>query len=54
MESFTESQIQGMIDELKDEFGPEIVTRELAVLELEDMKRKGCALEYACKFDQCR
>lgn len=53
MANFTELQIQGMIDDLKDEFGPEIATRELAVLELEDMKRKGCALEYACKFDQC-
>ena len=53
MANFTESQIQGMIDDLKDEFGPEIVTRELALLELEDMKRKGCVLKYACKFDQC-
>lgn len=54
MTNFTEKQIQGMIAELKDEFGSEIATRELALLELEDMKRKGCALEYACKFDQCR
>ena len=54
MANFTEKQIQGMIAELKDEFGSEIATRELALLELEDMKRKGCALEYACKFDQCR
>ena len=53
MADFTEDQIQGMIDDLKDEFGPEIATRELALLELEDMKRKGCVLEYACKFDQC-
>ena len=54
MANFTEKQIQGMIAELRDEFGSEIATRELALLELEDMKRKGCALEYACKFDQCR
>ena len=54
MANFTEKQIQGMLAELKDEFGSEIATRELALLELEDMKRKGCALEYACKFDQCR
>ena len=54
MANFTEKQIQGMIAELKDEFGSEIATLELALLELEDMKRKGCALEYACKFDQCR
>ena len=54
MANFTEKQIQGMLTELKDEFGSKIATRELALLELEDMKRKGCALEYACKFDQCR
>ena len=54
MANFTEKQIQGMIAELRDEFGSEIATLELALLELEDMKRKGCALEYACKFDQCR
>ena len=54
MANFNEKQIQGMLAELKDEFGPDIATRELAVLELEDMKRKGCALEYACKFDWCR
>ena len=54
MANFTEKQIQGMIAELRNEFGSEIATRELALLELEDMKRKGCALEYACKFDQCR
>ena len=53
MANFTEKQIQGMIAELRDEFGSEIATRELALLELEDMKRKGCALEYACKYDQC-
>ena len=54
MTNFTEKQIQGMLDDLRDEFGWDIATRELALLELEDMKRKGCALEYACKFDQCR
>ena len=54
MTNFTEKQIQGMIDEIRDMFGSDIATRELALLELEDMKRKGCALEYACKFDQCR
>ena len=53
MANFTEKQIQGMLDDLRDEFGWDIATRELALLELEDMKRKGCALEYACKFDQC-
>ena len=54
MANFTEKQIQGMLDDLRDEFGWDITTRELALLELEDMKRKGCALEYACKYDQCR
>ena len=54
MDNFTEKQIQGMLAELRDMFGSDIATRELALLELEDMKRKGCALEYACKYDQCR
>ena len=54
MANFTEKQIQGMLAELRDMFGSDIATRELALLELEDMKRKGCALEYACKYDQCR
>ncbi len=54
MSNFTEKQIQGMIAEIRDMFGSDIATRELALLELEDMKRKGCALEYACKYDQCR
>ena len=53
MANFTEKQIQGKITDLRDEFGPDIATHELALLELEDMKRKGCALEYACKYDQC-
>ena len=42
MANFTEKQIQGMLDDLRDEFGQDIATRELALLELEDMKRKGC------------
>ena len=54
MTNFTEKQIQGMLAELRDMFGSDIATRELALLELEDLKRKGCALEYACKYDQCR
>ena len=45
MANFSETQIQGMITALEDEFGPEIATRELAILELEDLKRKGCTLE---------
>ena len=51
---FSEARIQSMITELKDEYGPEIATRELALLELEDMARKGCAHESANRFDQCR
>ena len=54
MDNFTEKQIQGMLAELRDMFGSDIATRELALLELEDLKRKGCVLEYACKYDQCR
>ena len=53
MANFTEKQIQGMLDDLRDEFGPDIATRELALLELEDMKRKGCT-GYAFTYDQCR
>ena len=53
MANFTEKQIQGMITDLRDEFGPDIATRELALLELEDMKRKGCT-GYAFTYDQCR
>ena len=53
MANFTEKQIQGMIADLRDEFGPDIATRELALLELEDMKRKGCT-GYAFTYDQCR
>jgi len=43
-----------MLNELKDEFGPDIATRKLAILELEDLERKGCTHETANKFDQCR
>ena len=53
MANFTEKQIQGMLDNLRDEFGPDIATRDLALLELEDMKRKGCT-GYAFTYDQCR
>ena len=53
MANFTEKQIQGMLDDLRDEFGPDIATRELALLELEDMKRKGCT-GYAFTYDQCQ
>ena len=53
MANFTEKQIQGMLDDLRDEFGQDIATRELALLELEDMKRKGCT-GYAFTYDQCR
>lgn len=54
MANFSESRIRSMIAELRDEFGPDIATRELALLELEDMERKGCSHESANKFDQCR
>lgn len=46
MATFTETQIHKMLTELKDEFGPEIATRELALLTLEDLERKGCHVEY--------
>ena len=54
MANFSESRIRSMIAELRDEFGPDIATRELAILELEDMERKGCTHESANKYDQCR
>ena len=54
MANFSESRIQTMLSELRDEFGPDIATRELAILELEDLARKGCTHEYASKFDMCR
>ena len=46
MADFTEPQIQGMLKALRDDMGYP-ATRELAILELEDMKRKGCLLERA-------
>ena len=52
MANFTEKQIQGMIADLRDEFGPDIATRELALLELKDLKRKGCT-GYAFTYDLC-
>lgn len=45
MANFTEKQIQEMISTLKWDFGVENNTRELAILELEDLRRKGCTLE---------
>jgi len=44
MANFTEPQIQGMLKALRDDMGYP-ATRELAILELEDMKRKGCLCE---------
>lgn len=54
MADFNETQIQTMIKQLRDEYGPDIATHELAVLELEDMERKGCVLDFANRFDECR
>lgn len=51
--NFSEARIQAMLGELRDEFGPDIATRELAILELEDLERKGCTHESARKFDLC-
>lgn len=50
MADFTEKQIEGMCKNLKDYggFDPAFITRELAILELEDLKRKGCTLEDNC------
>ena len=53
MANFSKAQIDGMLTQLRDEFGPDIATEELALLELEDMQRKGCALEYAYRFECC-
>ena len=53
MANFTETQIQTMIKQLRDEYSPDIATRELAILELEDMKRKGCVLDFANRYDEC-
>lgn len=46
MANFTEKQIQEMMTALKWEYGFDNNTRELAILELEDLKRKGCTLEH--------
>ena len=54
MANFNETQIQTMIKHLRDEFGPDTATRELAILELEDMKRKGCVLDFDNRYDECR
>jgi len=54
MANFTETQIQQMMKALKWDFGVKNNTRELAILELEDMERKGCTHESANTFDQCR
>lgn len=54
MANFNETQIQTMIKQLRDEYGSDIATRELAILELEDMERKGCVLDFSNRFDECR
>lgn len=46
MADFSEKLIQSTLKALKDDMGYP-ATRELAILELEDMKRKGCLLERA-------
>lgn len=46
MADFSEKLIQSTLKALKDDMGY-LATRELAILELEDMKRKGCLLERA-------
>lgn len=54
MANFTEDQIQKMMWALKNEYcNPEVATRELAILELEDLKRKGCTLENLCECHGC-
>lgn len=47
MAQFTETQITDMMKFIKDYDGvdPDNITRELAILELEDIKRKGCTCE---------
>ena len=47
MADFSEKLIQSTIKSLKEDCGLSVVTRELAILELEDMQRKGCLLERA-------
>ena len=53
MANFTEIQIQQMMTALKWDFGVENNTRELAILELEDLKRKGCTLEHIGECHGC-
>ena len=53
MANFTEKQIQQMITALKWDFGIDNNTRELAILELEDLKRKGCTLEHIGECHGC-
>ena len=54
MAEFTEDQIRKMLWALKNEYcNPEVATRELAILELEDLKRKGCTLENLCECHGC-
>ncbi len=45
MARFSETQIQNTIKSLQEDCGYANATRELAILELEDMARKGCLLE---------
>lgn len=51
MTDFTKKQIQDMMHTLKWEWGIDNNTRELAVLELKDLQRKGCTLEH---IGECR
>lgn len=47
MADFSEKLIQSTIKSLKEDCGFSAATREFAILELEDMQRKGCLLERA-------
>ena len=51
MADFTENQITDMMKFIKNYIDPDNITRELAILELEDIKRKGCTLE---NIGECR
>jgi len=53
MADFTEKQIQQMMTTLKWDYGIENNTRELAILELEDLKRKGCTCEHIGECHGC-
>lgn len=53
MADFTESQIQKMMAALKYDFGISNNTRELAILELKDLARKGCTLEHIGECHGC-